>query len=376
MTQRLGASVAERMTGEQFRQHREQEIARRTEFASLYPQIAAQIERQIASNIPDGYNQNEVIIPTVGRNDEEDEKLAEVRKVHRRMAEIHVLKATVINLCPWPIQGQGPYLMYDDTRIPACPIGTAYVRKVFETYKVDIEDKGGRFGADAITPINLASDLVKQLEPMKRGGLFCFIGDHLPGESKDEKQADRELKMLDKAKKEFLRYAKSMFREAEGFFQQPNRRGLSNIVEHHRLCCQWLLHYRYITDVPAWLTATREDLDVPDQCVECGEELGPGYSCGKCGHIVDPIGAYNHGAIDDDHYSLRNLTREQLDEIGLDYVPTKEEYRAQRRREALGEDDGEEESLPAPKRRSRPKRPVRKPAPKPAIENEPNQQET
>jgi hypothetical protein len=319
------------MSPAELERRRAQEIARRDQFAGLYPQIAASIDRAVIANLPSDVNAREVIIPTVGRNEEEDEKLAEVRKVHRRMAESTIIPATVINLAPWPVQGQGAHLMYPNRRIPACPIGQAFERFVFVSYDIDLEDKGGRFGADAITPIALANDLVGQLRPQKRGGLFHYMGDHLPGEN--PKTKEEELKVWDKAKAEMVRYMKQKYREAEGFYQQPARKGLSNIVEEHRLSCQWLLHYRFLTGIPAWLTATREEGDVPDACPGCGQEPGAGFACGNCGYIMNPLSAYQLGEIDDDHHSLRRLTREQLDELGLDYVMTKDEYREERRKQ-------------------------------------------
>lgn len=333
-TTRLNATAALKMSDAEFEKHRAAELAHRSQFAENYPIIASSIDKQIMSNLPDEVNAREVIIPTQGRNDEEDEKLAEVRKVHRRMAEAGVIPASVVNLAPWQVQGTGRYLMYSDMTVAACPIGMAFERLVIKTYKVDIEDKGGRFGADAMTPISLARDIVWQMQPQKRGGLFCYLGDHCPGEN--PKTREDELEALDKAKKEMIRHMRAKYREAEGFFQQTSRKGLQNIVEEHRLSCQWLLHFRYLTQIPQWLTATREEADVPDACTSCGEEAGGGFSCGKCGYIFDPKAAYLADEIEDDHQSLRRLSREELDELGLEYVMTREEYRAARRKEALG----------------------------------------
>lgn len=332
--QRLNATTALRMSDADFQKHREAEVQRRSQFATVYPEIATAIDKTISSNLPSDVDAREVIIPVQGRNEEEDEKLAEVRKVHRRMAEAGVIPATIINLLPWEVQGQGRYLMYSDMTVPRCPIGQAYEMKVISSYKIDIEDKGGRFGADVVTPIALVNDIVKQLQAQKRGGLFHYMGDHKPGEN--PKTRDVELKAMDKAKKQMVLYMKQKYREAEGFYQQPSRRGLSNITEEHRLSCMWLLHYRFISVQPAWLTASREEGDVPDACPSCGDEAGGGFACGKCGYIFDPMAAYEAEEIGDDHQSLRRLSREQLDSLGLDYVLTKDEFRAARRKEVKG----------------------------------------
>lgn len=330
--QKLNATAGLHMSEAEFEKHRAAEVAHRAQFAKDFPTHAAAFDKAILANLPDDINAREVIIPVEGRNDEEDEKLAEVRKVHRRMAESGTIPATIVSLLPWEVQGTGVHLMYSDMTIPRCPIGDAYVLKVIDVYKVDIEDKGGRFGADVVTPIAMANDIIRQLQPQKRGGMFHYMGNHRPGEN--PKTRDLELKAMDKAKKEMVRYFRQLYREAEGFYQQSSRRGLVNIVEGHRLACQWLLHYRYISQVPAWLTATREEGDVPDACTSCGAEAGGGFSCTGCGYIFDPLVAYQAGEIEDDHHSLRRLSREQLDQIGLEYVMTKDEYRAARRKEA------------------------------------------
>lgn len=360
MPEKLNATVALQMSPADFDKHRAAEVARREQFASHYPVIASAIDNAILNNLPGDVNSREVIIPTAGRNDEEDEKLAEVRKVHKRMAESRTIPATIVNLLPWEIQAQGVHLMYSDMTIPRCPIGQAFELKVIRTYKIDIEDKGGRFGADAVTPIALANDIIQQLRPQKRGGLFQYLGDHVLGEN--PKTRDDEMKALDRAKKEMVRYFRQLFREAEGFYQQSSRRGLVNIVEGHRLACQWLLHFRYITQVPAWLTATREEGDVPDACPSCGTEAGGGFSCGACGYIFDPAAAYQAEEIEDDHQSLRRLSREELDGLGLDYVMTKDEYRSARKKAATSGEEGDE---PTPRKANRRHKPARKPAAKP-----------
>src|ERR1700679_4090883 len=98
---RLNATAALRMSDEQFAKHRAAEVERRAQFAESYPTIASVIDKHIMSNLPGDVDAREVIVPTQGRNEEEDEKLAEVRKVHRRMAEAGTIPATIINLLPW-----------------------------------------------------------------------------------------------------------------------------------------------------------------------------------------------------------------------------------------------------------------------------------
>jgi hypothetical protein len=338
---RLNATAALRMTDEQFQKHRAAEVERRAQFAQSYPQIASVIDKTIVSNLPSDVDAREVIVPTQGRNEEEDEKLAEVRKVHRRMAEAGVIPATIVNLLPWEVQGTGVHLMYSDMTVPRCPIGQAYELKIIRAYKIDIEDKGGRFGADVVTPIGMANDIVRQLQPQKRGGIFHYMGDHLPGEN--PKTRDREMKDWDKAKKDMIRHFRQLYREAESFYQQTSRRGLLNIVEGHRMACQWLLHFRFVSEVPAWLTATREEGDVPDSCPGCGQEPGGGFQCTNCGYITQPLAAFEAGEIEDDHQALRRLSREELDSVGLDYVMTKAEYREARRKLAI---EGEDADVP------------------------------
>lgn len=326
-----------------FAQHRDQEIARRAEFAKLYPNEAAAVDKTIVNQLPSGFTQQEVIMNVQGRNEEEDEKLAEVRKVHRRMAEVGTIPATIIWMHPWPGQADGRYLMYDDMSIPVCPIGQSYVQKIIRHYKIDIEDKGGRFGADVITPIALANDIHQQFERLKRGGLFRYMGDHLPGEN--PKTREKEMGDWDKAKKAQIRYYRQLFREAEQFFQQPSRHGLRNITENHRLAASWLTHFKYVPILPAWVTATREEADIPEMCPKCGSDISAaGYACSKCGNIIDPVRAYQDGEIEEDHHAMRRLSREQLDELGLQHIDTLEEYRAARRNGSTAE--------PAPVRRA------------------------
>lgn len=346
MPKTLNATAAATMSPEQFDRHRAQEVARRSEFASQFPTLNADIERAIIANRPGGVATEEIIIPIgSGRNDEEDEKLQEVQKVHRRMSEVGTLAATVVNMLPWPVQASGIHLMYDDMRIPACPIDQPYILKVISIYKVDLEDKGGRFGADVVTPIAMANDIVRQMQPMKRGGMFQYVGDHRPGENPNPVKREWELKQMDLMKRMMVKHFRIKYREAEAYYQQNNRRGLMNIVDEHRLSTQWLLYHRLLTTQPTWLTATREEADVPDSCSSCGQETGAGFGCSNCGYILNPMAAFLAEEIEDDHQSLRRLTREQLDELGLNYVQTSAEYRAMRRQQASGSGPA-----PSPKR--------------------------
>jgi hypothetical protein len=345
-----------------FAKHRDGEMARRAEFAKLFPNEAAAVDATIINQLPGGVAPQEVILNIQGRNEEEDEKLAEVRKVHRRMAEVGTIPATIVWMHPWPGQGDGRYLMYDDMKIEACPIGQTYITKVIRHYKVDLEDKGGRFGADVITPIALANDLHAQFEKLRRGGCCRYMGDHLPGEA--PKTRDEELKMVNKAKAEQVRYYRQLFREAEGFFQQPARHGLRNITENHRLAATWLTHYHYLPLIPAWVTASREEGDIPESCARCGKDVSEaGFACGDCGYIIDPARAYRANEIEEEHHSLRRLTRDQLDELGLQHVQTAEEYRAGRRETPKNGHDAE----PIARRRRGPNRRARRQS-KPPVE--------
>lgn len=328
---------------EAFARHRDQEMARRAEFAKLYPNEAAAADANIANNAKAvGVSPEDVLRNIVGRNEEEDEKLAEVRKVHRRMSEVGTIPATIVWLHPWLGQGDGRYLMYGDMTIPACPIGQVYAVKIIRHYKVDIEDKGGRFGADVITPIALANDLHQQFDKLKRGGMFRYMGDHNPGEQ--TKTRDAEMKMWDRAKKEQVRYYRQEFRVAESYAQQGLRNGIKNITDNHRDIAKWLLHYKYITNLPPWVTATRDEGDIPDTCPRCGADVSEvGFACRSCPYIIDPYRAFQANEIEEEHHSLRRLSREQLNELGLQHVQTLEEYRTRARN---GSSEAEEEKSP------------------------------
>lgn len=349
-----------------FGRHREVEQARRDEFAKLYPKEAAAIEGSIVSNLPSGVVAQEVLLKVTGRNEEEDEKLNEVRKVHRQMAEIGVIPATVVNLLPWAVQGNGRYLMYPDMTVPECPIGRQFERLVISSYKIDIEDKAGRFGATVLTTISLANDIIAQLEPMKRGGLFNYLGNHLPGEHPDNridpetkktvlcKQSLRELADMAKAKRAMLKNFHNLLHEAEGFFQQPARKSLQNITENHRKAAIYLHHYRLIPVLPAWVTAQFEEgAEAPDACPRCHADLAGGFGCPDCGYIVDPMGAYQAGEIEEEHHAIRRLSRETLDSLDLQHVMTLSEYRAAKRSGELDDDPEPDPAAPKNKRRSR-----------------------
>lgn len=340
-----------------FDAHRAEEVLRRENFAKLYPAEAAAINSTIVHNLPPGVSQGDVLKGVHGRNEEEDEKLNEVRKVHRQMEEIGVIPATVLNLLPWAVQGNGRYHMYPDMTVPACPIGQPFERLIIRDYKIDIEDKAGRFGATVLTPITLANDLINQLDPMKRGGLFQYMGDHAPGQHPDNRidpetkktilspRSIRELADLEKAKKAMVKNFRIMHREAEGFFQQPARKALQNITENHRLAALWLFHYRLIPVLPAWVTAQFNEGDLaPDACPKCGDDIGGGFGCTNCNYIVDPMGAYQAGEIEEEHHAMRRLTREALDSLGLTDVLTLAEYREAKRSGEIEEDEPSSDS--------------------------------
>lgn len=353
-----------------FDAHRAAEIARRAEWAKNYPGEAATIENQIASSLPSGIKQEEVLLRVQGRNEEEDEKLNEVRKVHKQMAEIGTIPATVVNLLPWAVQANGRYLMYPDMTVPECPIGQPFERLVIRNYKIDIEDKAGRFGAAVITPIALANDIVGQLEPMDRGGLFQYMGDHLPGEHPDNrfdpemkktvlcKRSLEELSALDKAKKAMVKNFRRMYREAEGFFQQPARKALQNITENHRRAAQWLFHYRLISTLPPWVSATAADDQglIPDLCTRCGADISEaGFACPECNFIMDAFGAYQAGEIEEEHHAMRRLSREQLDVLGLQHILTLAEYREAKRNGEIEADAPEPTDPPTGKNKHKAK---------------------
>jgi hypothetical protein len=315
--------MATQLTDTEYTKHREAELARRDEFARAYPSVSAGIAQQISRTLPPG-----VVIPTVGVNEDEEEKLSEVRKVHRRMSEQGTIPATLLNLHPWQVRAQGVHCMY--TEIEACPIGEAYKQHIFNTYKIDIEDKGGRFGADVVTPITLARDFLNQHIPLKWGGLVVYMGDHRPGERPETRE--EELKMLDKAKREQVRFYKGLYQQAEAEFHVPSRAGLRNITSMHRLATQYLMHYHMVKMVPAWLSETRDEETILAHCPSCGAEPNAdAFKC-TCGYVVDAYRAFQLGEIEDEHHSLRRLTREQLDQLGLKHVKTMDEFRKDKKK--------------------------------------------
>jgi rubredoxin len=210
-------------------------------------------------------------------------------------------------------------------------LGQTYSRYVISEYVIDIVDKGGGHGARPLTPISLARDFVDQQKRYERGGVFCYLGDHLPGENPDKRKALEELQMLEKARKELIAYYDKRIQKANSEWVKPNKQGLLNIDDLDRLAARYLMHWKFLKSEPPWLTQLRSEMEVASVCPKCRVEVNVGAAeCKVCGYVLDPKALYELGEIDEEHHALRRLSRETLDSMGLKHVPTLAQARKQK----------------------------------------------
>jgi hypothetical protein len=274
--------------------------------------------------------------PGRGRSEEEQRLLDDVDNVHRHMAEIGSIPATIVNVTPLTLRAQGQHTSHIE--VPSCPPGEGFNVHVEKAYSIDFKDNFGSYTPRPITAISKARDFVEQQKRLERGGVFCYLGDHLPGKNPDPKKAAEERKELEKARKDWTNWCRKMVQEANTEWARPNKQGAMNISELHRMAAQYLLHYKMLNKEPDWLTVIKPEADIVPPCPRCGSEVNPGaFACKGCNYILDPVAAYEAGEIDDDNVALRRAKRADLDRLGLKSVKTLEEIRKEREKKAAKE---------------------------------------
>ena len=272
------------------------------EFANDFPEAASAVAGMVEGRAA----------PTGGpRSAEERQLLNDVNEVHRVMAQLGPRPASVINLHPFPLKPQG--IHNQDIQVPACPLGVAYKQYVIESYAMDIADRGGRFTPRPVTAIDRAKDVLLQNDAHRRGGVVIYMGDHAPNK--------KNLDDIEAARAAMVENYRRLYEEGETEWHRTDKSGRRNISDAMRWAAAYLLHYRLIQKAPEWLTRVREAADVAARCPMCkAEPEKDAVICVKCNYIFKPDVAFELGEITAEHNSLRRLSREKLDELGLTSV--------------------------------------------------------
>ena len=280
------------------------------EFREAFPQAAGMIEAQVNAAMAGTK-------PARALSVEERQLMDDVAAVHEHMGEIGPRPATIINLLPVPLDVPGKHTGH--IHVPACPIGTAFVKFTIDSYTIDTVDKGGTFTARPVTAIQMARDF-QNLQfawgtdgPV--GGRVIYMGDHEPNK--------QNMEAINEARNVMKKAFETLVRNAEYEWNRVDRTGKKNIGDIERLAAQWLHYHKYLRVLPVWVMEANNQIEAPPECPSCGAEVsGKGFSCKACAWILDPEKAYSLGAIGPEDASLSRLSRETLDKMGLKEVQT------------------------------------------------------
>lgn len=269
-------------------------------FAQNFPDLAAQ-----ADAVATGKRNTRV-------SEAQEELLKSIENMHLLMREVGVRPATVINLWPIDIHSTGP--ITSNFTIPKCPLGQSWSKTVIGSYSTDVVTRtDGKQEVRPIPPIQIAKDILQQHSQNDgwiKGGLVIYMGDHEPNK--------KNLEDIEAARKSMLAHFRKLVNDANLEFARPDKSGRRNITDIHRIAAEYLLHYKILKERPQWTVETRDEGDVQVMCPACGAEPNKGaFQCKQCGWIVDPMKAYEVGAIDAKDVAMTRLTRDQLNVLGI-----------------------------------------------------------
>ena len=320
-----------------------------------------------------GYGQSLATQTMMGENSRKT--LFKMQQARERLARMRWDACTLVNLYPMPTSPTG--YVYDSVcrQVLPAPLedegATWFTREkdglrlpysvhVQTTYYLDRlqkEDEGQDI--QEILPLELMQGIVDQQNGSTggggrtRGGMFCVIGAKVdPFE--DWKAAaflgreSQQMTVRDAFTAAFSMMMTNfdvLYQEAEQHWAEKHSQMGRRITKEHRIAARYMKMAGVIPKLPSWIEA-RVKGGVPTPiCPECGTEGNPGAPfCKACKAIIDPFEAYKRKLIDPfdpvGARALRRLSREQLDELGLEDLETHEEY-VERLRAQVAEEETE-----------------------------------
>jgi hypothetical protein len=313
--------------------------------------------------------------PNTAVNEDQHELLADVQEIWNQVEQQGgIVPATMLYMHPWRMEATGPHC--HGIEVPACPIEEEYIQFVQRSCRFDFGDRWGKFKVRPVWPIEIMRDFQRQHFSWQGGeraggGIVVYMGDHLPGGSKakvtgffdrlasvirkvseaevrkaleaaveaERKQqlqraddagiSDEEIfRLVKTAKEQQTVFYERSFEYAEQRATEKTKLGYASITPNHRMIAKWLYHRRRIAKLPPWVTETKPLDFVQKFCGKCAAEIdaSKGYACAKCGRVYDGIRSWQDGNRDENTMlALRRHTREQLDAVGLNDIPTLEE---------------------------------------------------
>lgn len=204
-----------------------------------------------------------------------------------------------------------------------------YRRTIIGRYSFSIADHGdARFIPREHVPSALARECEQQLYGF--GGVVSYVGDFPADDPRattwktfEDLRAPRTHEALqERLHQAFDRMVANMeglVRQANIAFRSPNRAGFNDVNHAHRRAALYLFQIGKLATKPEWIEISRAEADIADPCPVCKTEGKIGaVLCSNCGYVWDPAQAYVLGMIDPENNSLRRLTPQALEGLGLD----------------------------------------------------------
>lgn len=257
-------------------------------------------------------------------------------KIKQLIASHAIQPVTLVSFVPFEVAVNGNTL-FQDVRIPACPIDRDFTTKVIDGVRWSMKDNGVGFdNVDNYDPIphlptEIAVDILREMHELQTfGGVFAYVGTGNPANfsSKDEvlvpyASTDEDgVKTVDLRKENFhalflktqKQAERSMMRrlqEATSNYQIEGKRNMVSDLD--RDIARRAIHLNLIKEKPSFLLdAAAPGTVLPDPCPLCGVTPNSGAAiCKSCnGYVFDPVRAYEAAGIEYGHVSFDRLDAE------------------------------------------------------------------
>lgn len=334
-----------------------------------------------------GYGQSLAAQSMMGENS--NKTLFKMQQARQRLSRMRWDPCTLVNLYPMPTSPTG--YVYDSVCRQVLPapledpnstwmtregdgLKLPYSLHVQTTYYLDRlqkEDEGQ--DVQEILPLQLMQGIVDQQNGntggggMARGGMFCVIGaptdpfvdwdapaslgsvSALMAPNAPITQQENIITVRMAFHDAFSRMMSNferLYQDAEQHWAEKHSQMGRRITKEHRIAARYMKMAGVVPKLPPWIEARIKGGAVTPVCPECATEgIVGAIRCTRCNAWIDPAAAYRQKLIDEFDpaaaRSLRRLSREVLDELGLKHFETHEQYVARLRKLAAEEEKAE-----------------------------------